>query len=94
MLEPDEAKVSSPVLRGLAPSNGGGLLGTRGDLFSRTPFRANVRIAEWAVRPLGVFGDMLMLERQWKTLKLRPWGEARYKTRLGNKERLCPKKIR
>ena len=27
MLEPDEAKVSSPVLRGLAPSNGGGLLG-------------------------------------------------------------------
>ena len=44
--------------------------------------------------PLGVFGDMLLLERQWKTLKLRPWGEARYKTRLGNKERLCPKKIR
>jgi hypothetical protein len=28
VLEPDEAKVSSPVLRGLAPSNGGGLLGT------------------------------------------------------------------
>ena len=27
MLEPDEAKVSSPVLRGLAPSNGGWLLG-------------------------------------------------------------------
>ena len=27
VLEPDEAKVSSPVLRGLAPSNGGGLLG-------------------------------------------------------------------
>jgi len=61
-------------------------LATRGDLFSRTPFRANVRIAEWAVRPLGVFGDMLMLERQWKTLKLRPWGEARYTTRLGKKE--------
>jgi hypothetical protein len=35
-----------------------------------------------------------MLERQWKTLKLRPWGEARYTTRLGNKERLCPKKTR
>ena len=32
MLEPDEGKLSSPVLRGLAPSNGGGLLGTREDL--------------------------------------------------------------
>jgi len=49
-------------------------LATREDLFLRSPFRANVRIAEWTVRPLGVFGDMLMLERQWKTLKLRPWG--------------------
>lgn len=28
MLEPDEAKVSRPVLRGPAPSNGGWLLGT------------------------------------------------------------------
>jgi hypothetical protein len=27
MLEPDEGKLSSPVLRGLAPSNGGWLLG-------------------------------------------------------------------
>src|SRR5215813_10378461 len=27
VLEPDEGKLSSPVLRGLAPSNGGGLLG-------------------------------------------------------------------
>ena len=62
--------------------------------YFRSPFRANVCIAESAVRPLRVFGDMLMLERQWKTLKLRPWGEARYKTRLGNKERLCPKKTR
>ena len=38
MLEPDEAKVSSPVLGGLAPSNGGGLLGTREDLFPKSPF--------------------------------------------------------
>ena len=30
MLEPDEAKVSSPVLRGPAPSNGGWPLGTIG----------------------------------------------------------------
>ena len=29
MLEPDEAKVSRPVLRGLAPSNGGWPLGTQ-----------------------------------------------------------------
>jgi len=28
MLEPDDGKLSSPVLRGLAPSNGGRLLGT------------------------------------------------------------------
>jgi hypothetical protein len=28
MLEPDEGKLSSPVLRGLAPSNGGWLLGS------------------------------------------------------------------
>ena len=27
MLEPDDGKLSSPVLRGLAPSNGGWLLG-------------------------------------------------------------------
>jgi hypothetical protein len=27
MLEPDDGKLSSPVLRGLAPSNGGRLLG-------------------------------------------------------------------
>jgi hypothetical protein len=27
VLEPDEGKLSSPVPRGLAPSNGGGLLG-------------------------------------------------------------------
>jgi len=27
--EPDEGKLSRPVLRGLAPSNGGGLLGGR-----------------------------------------------------------------
>jgi len=46
VLEPDEAKVSSPVLRGLAPSNGGGLLGTKEDLFPRSPFRASVRIAD------------------------------------------------
>jgi len=44
------------------------------DLFLRSPFRANVRMAEWAVRPLGVFGDMLMLERQWKTLKTQAVG--------------------
>jgi len=37
VLEPDEAKVSSPVLRGLAPSNGGGLLGTREELFHESP---------------------------------------------------------
>jgi hypothetical protein len=29
MLEPDDGKLSSPVLRGLAPSNGGWLLGLR-----------------------------------------------------------------
>src|SRR5215469_1923858 len=44
VLEPDEAKVSSPVLGGLAPSNGGGLLGTREDLSPRSPFGANFRI--------------------------------------------------
>jgi hypothetical protein len=36
MLEPDEAKVSSPVLRGLAPSNGGWLLGASGSVNSRS----------------------------------------------------------
>jgi hypothetical protein len=30
MLEPDDGKLSSPVLRGLAPSNGGWLLGNYG----------------------------------------------------------------
>ena len=50
MLEPDEAKVSSPVLRGLAPSNGGGLLGTRHDLFPETVSRDDLRIA--AIREL------------------------------------------
>jgi len=44
-LEPDDGKLSRPVLRGLAPSNGGGLLGERPRVAAQLPRRY------WDFRP-------------------------------------------
>ena len=46
MLEPDEGKLSSPVLRGPAPSNGGWLLGNNAkESICRTRFGVLVGLA-------------------------------------------------
>jgi hypothetical protein len=47
MLEPDDGKLSSPVLRGLAPSNGGRLLGGFARRWNVWAGRQNRPIKRW-----------------------------------------------